>query len=96
MVFSALTFSGAKEEDLLIFNKLFELYYAFLCSFVLRLGHNQSQAEFIVNCAFHELWKNRLTIKFVKESKEYLFNLVMNNSINSAEIETLNNTNFIS
>lgn len=71
-------------QDVAIFEKLFNTYYSGLVVYASRFTKDTAVAEDIVSDVFASVWENR-SVLYLENTKSYLFSAVRNRSLNYLE-----------
>ena len=71
-------------QDVAIFEKLFNTYYSGLVVYASRFSKDTAVAEDIVSDVFASVWENR-SVLYLENTKSYLFSAVRNRSLNYLE-----------
>ena len=71
-------------QDVAIFEKLFNTYYSGLVVYASRFTKDTAVAEDIVSDVFVSVWENR-SVLYLENTKSYLFSAVRNRSLNYLE-----------
>jgi hypothetical protein len=82
-------FSGIEQEDLRIFELLFELHYSRLYSIAEGIVKNTEEAESVVMDVFEILWNTRNLYDDMLSVKIYLFRTVFDHSLKVIENKPL-------
>ncbi|WP_163322731.1 RNA polymerase sigma-70 factor [Draconibacterium mangrovi] len=75
-------FENIQQGDEKAFEKLFKLYYGYLCNFATKLINDDVAAEEIVQDLFVKFWERRADLKVETSLKNYLFRSVKNLCLN--------------
>ncbi|WP_319500266.1 RNA polymerase sigma-70 factor [uncultured Draconibacterium sp.] len=75
-------FENIQQGDEKAFEKLFKLYYGYLCNFATKLINDDVAAEEIVQDFFVKFWERRADLKVETSLKNYLFRSVKNLCLN--------------
>ncbi len=75
-------FQAIRKSNKKAFEKLFHIYYGYLCSYALKIIQNDNAAEEIVQDFFVMLWEKREQINVETSVKNYLFRSVKNRTLN--------------
>ncbi|WP_303922480.1 RNA polymerase sigma-70 factor [Draconibacterium sediminis] len=75
-------FENIQQGDEKAFEKLFKLYYGYLCNFATKIIDDDVAAEEIVQDFFVKFWERRADLKVETSLKNYLFRSVKNLCLN--------------
>ncbi|WP_297101714.1 RNA polymerase sigma-70 factor [uncultured Draconibacterium sp.] len=75
-------FENIQQGDEIAFERLFKLYYAYLCNFAIKIIDNDVAAEEIVQDFFVKFWERRADLSVESSLKNYLFRSVKNLCLN--------------
>lgn len=83
-------FSGKDDEDIKVFEALYDLYYSSLCSLAESFIKDQDRSEAIVSDVFLEVWENRMDPEVYNSLKKSLYRVLLGEVIKISKGERVN------